>query len=61
MKFDENINCETCKYGYFLDYSDDGYHNLCGAGECYLCARLHNKCDFYEQGNIPEGSERVKI
>lgn len=57
MKFDENINCNTCKYGYFLDISPDGNHNMCGAYECYLCAQLKNRCDSYEQGEPPKYSE----
>ena len=33
-KFNEDINCHTCKYGYFEDISEDGQHNLCGKRNC---------------------------
>jgi hypothetical protein len=60
MQFDKDKNCDTCKHGYFLDFSLDGYHNLCGAGECYLCAKIHRKCDSYEQGEAPDNSEPMQ-
>lgn len=31
MKFTKEDNCETCKYGYFLDFDASGYHSMCGA------------------------------
>ena len=60
MKFTEEDNCKTCKYGYFNDFSWDGYHNLCGSpdGYCYLCQQKWGECDGYEKGDIPEGKER---
>ena len=58
MKFTEKDNCETCKYGYFLDFDASSYHNMCGAWNCYLCAQNRRECDDYEKGNIPEGKER---
>ena len=30
MDFNEEVNCETCKYGYYNGVSDDMEHNLCG-------------------------------
>lgn len=59
MKFSEDINCQTCKYGYFKDISNDGWHILCGADNCYLCAENCRWCEDYEKGEIPEGKERV--
>ena len=59
MDFDENINCNTCRYGYFLMFSSDGFHNLCGEGMCYLCATSNGYCDYYENGEPPEGSELI--
>lgn len=58
MEFTEEHNCNTCKYGYFNDFSSDGYHNLCGAYNCYLCAQNSKECDEYEKGEVPEGKER---
>ena len=58
MKFTKENNCNTCKYGYFQDFDSSGYHNMCGAWNCYLCAQNCGECDDYEKGNIPEGRER---
>lgn len=55
MKFNKEINCNTCKYGYFKDLSYDGCHNLCGADNCYLCAMSYDFCEDYEKGQPPEG------
>jgi hypothetical protein len=56
-KFDKITNCRTCKYGYFEDVSDFGYHNLCGRRNCYLCAADYGECADYEKGAPPEGKE----
>ena len=58
MEFTEEINCNTCKHGYFLDFSSDGFHNMCGAYVCYLCHQRYGSCDDYEKGEVPEGKER---
>lgn len=57
MDFDENVNCNTCKHGYFKAISDDGWHNLCGADNCYLCAQNCEYCDDYEEGTPPYGAK----
>ena len=57
IKFNDKINCYTCKHGYFKDFSWDGWHNLCGAYHCYLCAENYGECDDYEEGIPPEGAE----
>ena len=57
-EFDDEINCESCKYGYFDTVTDDGNHSLCGAVRCYLCAESMGYCDKYEKGDIPAGEER---
>ena len=57
MESNKEKICDTCKHGYFSDFSVDGYHNLCGAGECYLCNRQRGQCELYEQGEPPEESE----
>lgn len=59
MDFTDEINCNTCKYGYFEDISPDGWHNLCGAYNCYLCAENCGYCDDYEKGTPPEGKEEM--
>jgi len=58
IKFDNEINCGSCKYGYLERFSNDGYHKLCGAEKCSLCATMRKECDSYEKGEIPEGKER---
>lgn len=58
MKFTKEDNCNTCKHGYFYDFDSSGYHNMCGAYHCYLCAQNYEECDDYERGDIPEGKER---
>lgn len=58
MEFTKEVNCQTCKYGYFAGFSMDGWHNLCGSGRCYLCAERDDECDWYEQGDVPEGKTR---
>ncbi len=55
--FDENINCSTCKHGYYN--GSDGDHNLCGVDNCYLCAEQAECCHDYKKGDIPEGKERI--
>lgn len=59
IKFNEDINCHTCKYGYFERLSESGNHNLCGKGNCYLCAAQYGECDDYEKGVPPEGKEEM--
>ena len=58
-EFNEQINCNTCKHGYFAGFSYDGFHNLCGAGRCYLCAQQYEYCNYYEEGTPPEGKEEM--
>ena len=57
MNFDENVNCNTCKHGYFNGISLDGDHNLCGASHCYLCAQKYKHCSLYEAGDVPDDKE----
>lgn len=59
MDFTDEINCNTCKHGYFKDISPDGWHNLCGEDNCYLCAQRSGYCDKYEKGTPPEGKEEM--
>ena len=51
-----NHDCNKCVNGYFLDFDISGWHNLCGAGHCYLChLRFGGKCPDYEEGKVPDG------
>lgn len=54
-KLDENPNdfkcCKDCKHFYNLDFSYDGYHNICSIGICYLCNS--DDCIYYEKGETP--------
>lgn len=59
-KFDKDTNCHTCKYGYFENVSDEGYHNLCGKRNCYLCAKICGKCADYEKGHAARGKGRIR-
>lgn len=59
MDFNNEINCQTCKHGYDNGSSWDGWHELCGVGRCYMCAERDGYCNEYEQGDIPEGKERI--
>ena len=59
-KIEEKIEhkCETCRFGYFEDFDSTGWHNLCGAGHCYLCHQMFGgECDGYEKGPIPDGKD----
>lgn len=58
-KYDDEHNCGNCKYGYFAGFFPDGWHNLCGAGLCYLCVGNNATCFEYEFGDIPEEHERI--
>ena len=56
--YDDEASCETCIHGYFAELSGDGQHNLCGAGNCYLCKRVYGgSCDDYEKGKPPADKE----
>ena len=57
IDFTEEINCKTCKHGYFKDFDSSGYHNMCGAWNCYLCATRDGYCYDYEKGEPPLGKE----
>ena len=59
MIFSNEINCQTCKYGYEAGSSWDGYHEMCGAYTCYMCAERDGYCYLYERGDIPEGKTRI--
>ena len=52
----EMIECKNCVHGYFS--GSCGFHNLCGAGKCYLCHEQYGgECDEYIEGKPPEGKE----
>ena len=55
--FDENTNCNTCKYGYFEDFDTTGWHNMCGKWNCYLCQSNYGYCYDYEKGTPPKDKQ----
>ena len=57
-KFDEKINCQTCRHGWYAgDF--DLFCAFCGAYRCYMCTEKQGECPDYEPGDIPEGKERI--
>jgi hypothetical protein len=49
-----NHDCNKCKNGYFASFDSSSWHNLCGAGHCYLCQLQYGgKCVDYEEGSPP--------
>lgn len=61
INFNNEVNCQTCKHGYFKTISWDGNHNWCGADMCYLCSEEYQYCDSYEMGDVPEGKDRLSV
>ena len=58
MNVEVNHDCKKCKHGYFAAYDSSGWHNLCGAGHCYLCHQNKGgECNDYEEGEVPEGTD----
>ena len=59
--FDCVINHKKCFEKYskcFEDFDSTGWHNLCGAGHCYLCHQMFGgECSGYEEGPIPDGKD----
>ena len=51
-------DCNKCVHGYFDDFDFSGWHNLCGAGNCYACQMVNGgECPDYEEGVAPEGKD----
>lgn len=53
-------DCNKCENGYFSDFDCSGWHNLCGAGHCYLCHMNgfgSSECPDFKEGKPPEGKE----
>ena len=44
---DKNKTCESCMYNIVLDFSDDGWHNLCGNAQA-PCTCCHTRCEYYK-------------
>lgn len=58
MENREEHNCVTCVNGYFADFDLSGWHELCGAGHCYLChMNRGDKCPNYKEGIPPDGKK----
>lgn len=50
-KYGNDFCCKTCKYSAVLNFSEDGWHNLCGmpGAPCTCC---NGFCDKYQPDNI---------
>lgn len=48
---DKDKSCESCMYSIVLDFSDDGWHNLCGNSNA-PCTCCNSKCEYYKPDNI---------
>ena len=58
MKEEIYHDCNKCKHGFYAGSDCTGWHNLCGAGHCYLCHQSNEgECDDYVEGDIPDGVE----
>lgn len=47
---DRDKSCESCQYSIVLDFSEDGWHNLCGNSNA-PCTCCHGKCEYYKPDN----------
>lgn len=43
---DKDKKCESCMYNIALDFSEDGWHNLCGNPKG-LCTCCYSRCDYF--------------
>lgn len=48
---DKDKSCDSCRYSIVLDFSPDGWHNLCGNDKA-PCTCCHRKCEYYKPDNI---------
>lgn len=49
-EYRKSQNCTTCRYSIVLDFSLDGWHNLCGC-ENAPCTCCNTVCDYYKPDN----------
>lgn len=52
--YKDKFSCEFCRYNAVYGFSGDGWHNVCGAGNCTCC---HGRCDKYK----PDNAATLKI
>ena len=50
-EFYKDKSCDSCRYSIALDFSGDGWHNLCG-NSIAPCTCFHNKCEYYKHDNL---------
>lgn len=48
---DKDKSCESCRYSIVLDFSFDGWHNLCGNSNA-PCTCCNSKCEYYKPDTI---------
>ncbi len=53
-QYKDKFSCEFCRYNAVIGFSGDGWHNMCGAGNCTCC---HGNCDKYK----PDNAATLKI
>lgn len=44
---DKDKSCDSCRYSIVLDFSSDGWHNLCGNSNA-PCTCCNSKCEYYK-------------
>lgn len=44
---DKDKKCESCMYNIVLDFSEDGWHNLCGNAQA-PCTCCYTRCEHYK-------------
>lgn len=50
-KYGKKPQCEDCRYIVAIDFSSDGWHNLCG-NEKAPCTCCHNGCEYFKPDNV---------
>ncbi len=48
LKFGKQPNCRDCRYSIGLDFSPDGWHNLCGNEDATRCTCCNDFCDRFK-------------
>ena len=50
LEYYKDKTCSSCRYSVELDFSLDGWHNLCGCDGA-VCTCCHHYCDYYKPDN----------
>lgn len=45
--YGKEFSCDYCRFNAVLDFSGDGWHNLCGNGFADCCTCCHSHCEKY--------------